>query len=139
MLDADFDELWNGEDTAELFESLPDTINFCPYAEKFYEWVNGLLTGVIEYAKPGADPARSAVSVNRAKLLLQDKWHDWRTAVPKPHRRRVGNRGHTCLFQVYEQAYHQLCVIELSLTPPLLYVPQPPQPQIGGLYLAEEA
>ena len=126
-----FAELWDGEDMVGLFdEVLPEQSRFCPYAQRFSEWTNGLLTSVSQET--------TVVSVNQAKLLLQDKWHDWRTVSPKLHRNHLTNRGHICIFQVYEQAYHQLRVLELSLTPPLLFLPPAPKPQLPRLFLGEE-
>jgi len=120
-----FEALWGRFDDFELQEP----VILCPPAQIFSEWVNGLLESVSQ------EP--SIVSINQAKILLQDKWHDWRSAVPQRHRNHLGNRGHTCLFQVYEQAYNQLRILELSLTPPMLFIPPPP-PQIPQVFLGEE-
>ena len=118
------------EELDGLFDGLVGKPDLCPYAQKFSEWVNALLVGLSE--KP------NVVSVNQAKILLQDKWHDWRTVAPKFHRNHLSYRGHTCLFQVYEQAYRQLRVLELSLTPPLLFLPRLPRPQIPQIFLGDE-
>lgn len=124
-----FDTIWTrfGD-----FEFAEEPVNFCCYAEEFAEWANGLVATVAQ------EP--SVVSVNQAKLLLQDKWHDWRSIVPKRHRDRLSPKGHTCIFQVYVLAYSQLRVVELSLTPPLLFLPPPPPqpPEIAGIFLGEE-
>lgn len=123
-----FDDIWTPLDD---FELPPEPINFCPYAQEFAGWVIPFLSSVSQ------EP--SIVTINQAKILLQDKWHDWRSIAPRRHRNNLGNRGHTCLFQVYEQAYHHLRVLELSLTPPLLFIPAPPPtPQIPEIFLGEE-
>jgi hypothetical protein len=124
-----FDDIWTPLDD---FEPPAQRINFCRYAQEFAGWAAVLVSSVSQ------EP--SIVTVNQAKILLQDKWHDWRSIAPRRHRNHLGNRGHTCLFQVYEQAYHHLRVLELSLTPPLLFIPAPPPPtpQIPEIFLGEE-
>jgi hypothetical protein len=106
---------------------------FCCYAaEEFAGWADVLVSSVSQ------EP--TIVTVNQAKILLQDKWHDWRSIAPQRHRNHLGDRGYICLFQVYEQAYQHLRVLELSLTPPLLFIPAPPPPtpQIPEIFLGEE-
>jgi len=125
-----FGELWDIEELDGLFDGLVGKPDMCPYAQKFSEWVNALLVGLSE--KP------NIVSVNQAKILLQDKWHDWRTVSPKRHRDHLSYRGHICLFHVYEQAYKQLRVLELSLTPPLLFLPPKPRSQVPQIFLGDE-
>ena len=131
LLETTFDQLWDGEDLEDLFRALwQDGPSLCCYAQKFFEWTNGLLSGVSQ------EP--SAVSVNQAKLLLQDKWHEWRSEAPRRHSNHFSNRGHACIFQVYEQGYHKLRLLELSLTPPLIFEPPKPRPQIAQIFLGEE-
>ena len=133
MDDRLFGDQWNCDDIGigDAFSQLPESrIWHCVYAQRFAEWSNGLITSVAQ------EP--DAVGVNQAKLLLQDKWHDWRSLVPKAHRNQFSSRGHTCIFQVYEKAYIQLRRIELSLTPPLLFLPSgEPEPQIEGIFIGE--
>jgi hypothetical protein len=132
MPSSTFGDLWEDDDLEDLFEKLvEDGPDFCPYARKFYEWTNGLLSSVSQ--------EHDVVSVNQAKLLLQDKWQEWRSEAPRRHSNHFSNRGHYCLFHVYERAYHQLRVIELSLTPPLLFLPppEPPLPQLPTIYFGE--
>ena len=131
MNETEFSQLWYAEEPEGLFDGILGRSDLCPYAQKFSEWANGLLLGVSK--KP------DIVSVNQAKVLLQDKWHDWRTFAPKLHRNYLSYRGHTCLFQVYEQAYKMLRVLELSLTPPLLFLPPKPRRQVPQIFLGDEA
>ena len=122
-----FDGIWRDGGDFEV-PTLP--VNYCRYAREFAAWVNGLLEGL--------EP--SVVSFNQAKLLLQDKWHDWRSRAPQKHSNYFSDRGHTCLFQVYLEAYYRLRNLELSLTPPMLFIPPPPPPpQLPEvLFLGEE-
>jgi hypothetical protein len=65
-----------------------------------------------------------------------DRYFEWRAAVPRQHRNRLGVAGHPCIFQVFEEAYRQLKAAELALSPPSLVLPSPP-PTVAGVYLGE--
>src|SRR4051812_6758926 len=94
----------------------------CPYAEKFNQWTETLYASVGHAVKQ--DNASAAVAVNQAKVLLVDRYFEWRMAAPKAHRNRTGE-GHICLFHVFDETYRPLRATELSLPPPLLFLPQP--------------
>lgn len=129
-----FESLWNRFGDFTIPATQPNT---CIFAKEFSGWVSELL------AKAKNDP--SIVFVNQAKVLLLDKYFEWRNSVPKSHRVRTGGVGHACVFQVFEQAYASLRVIELALTPPMLFIPPPPlplpspppPPQIAGIFLGQ--
>lgn len=131
---SSFDSLWNRAEDLELPAEPPD---ICPFAQKFSEWTTELCANVARQPE--------IVSVNQAKVLLLDKYFEWRHAVPRSHRNRTGKLGHECIFHVFEQAYERLKVIELALTPPMLFLPAPPPPlpppppppQIAGIFLGE--
>ena len=128
-ISSDFETIWNRIDN---FEVARDAVAWCPYARKFAQWSASLIE---TSEKP------ELVTINQAKVLLIDKYFEWRTYVPKSHRNRVGPGGHRCIYHVFEQAYEKLRVIELSLTPPLLFIPPPPHPlpppQIAGIFLGD--
>ena len=121
-----FESLWNG---AETFEIAEERLNTCIYAQKFSAWVEKLL----------AREARenSIIFVNQAKVMLVDRYFEWRSVVPKRHR----IRRHQCITQVFEGAYERLKAIELALMPPLLFLPPPPSSpppaQIAGIFMGE--
>lgn len=131
---ADFFSLWNSLEEFELSREQPD-IPSCLFAQKFSVWATELC------ANTTTDPG--IVSINQAKVLLLDKYFEWRSVVPKAHRNRLGKAGHACIFQVFEKTYLTLKAVELSLTPPMLFVPvpslvaPPPPPQIAGIFLGE--
>ena len=100
--------------------------SYCAYADRFRKWTGTLCTSVGESVKH--DNAKAAVAINQAKVLLLDKYFEWRAASPKAHRNRTGE-GHTCLFHVFDETYRTLRAIELSLTPPLLFLPPAPPPR----------
>ena len=96
---------------------------YCPYATKFKQWTETLYASVGQAVQD--DSSGAAVAVNQAKVLLVDKYFEWRSAAPKAHRNRTGE-GHICLFHVFDETYRTLRAVELSLTPPLLFLPPPP-------------
>lgn len=127
--DASFEWLWHSHDF-ELPEEQP---NLCVYAQKFQEWAQELCI------KATQNP--TIVSVNQNKVLLIDRYFEWRSFSPKKHRNYTG-AAHTCIFHVFEMAYNRLKVVELSLTPPMLFIPPPPPPPlppptIAGVFIGE--
>ncbi len=116
---------------------------YCAYALRFKQWTETLCISVGGAVQQHQDSAGGAVAVNQAKLLLLDKYFEWRSAAPKAHRNRVGDTSHTCLFHVFDETYRTLRAIELSLTPPLLFLPAsspaPVQPvyKLSGIPLGE--
>ena len=129
----EFDSLWRRHDNFAFSERTAKT---CRYAELFAQWCRELLTAATGNA--------SVISINQSKVLLVDKYFEWRNSVPKSHRNYLGSEGgHVCIFQVFDSAYRQLRAVELALTPPLLFLPAPPPPpppppQIAGIFLGEE-
>jgi hypothetical protein len=125
--DPAFEQLWHRHDDFEFSEPGPD---YCPYAEQFHGWAEALWRTATQRA--------TVVSINQAKVLLLDKYFEWRAAVPKAHRNHLSSStGHTCIFYVFEEAYERLKVVELSLAPPMLFLPEPPPPppQIAGIFI----
>lgn len=130
-LEAKFEVLWNRE--SNLFDLLQEPER-CVFAQRLFDWSSELVASVSNNA--------SIVFVNQAKVLLLDKYFEWRSFVPKSHRNRLGAIGHSCIFQVFCEAYESLKVVELSLTPPMLFLPQPQPamtlpPQIAGIFIGE--
>lgn len=132
--ESSFESLWNRFEEFELPIEQPA---ICVYAQTLSEWTTELCANVAR--------APGIVAVNQSKVLLVDKYFEWRNAVPLSHRNRVGKIGHICIFHVFEKAYERLKVIELALTPPLLFLPEPPPPpppalpppQIAGIFIGE--
>ena len=125
-----FKSIWFQQREIDV-QPLPE--NKCVFAQSFSQWVMGLF-------KCLEDP--SIVAVNQAKVLLQDKYFEYYRYVSKKHRKHRSPRGHICIFQVYEAAYDQLKVIELQITPPMMFVPEekpiePPPPRIAGIFMGE--
>ena len=133
-----FEYLWNRNDEFTMPE---EKRPICVYAQKFAEFAEPLCADAVQNA--------SLVTVNQAKLLLLDKYWEWYRVVPMRHRSLNGpNSRHTCIFGVFEAAYNRLKLIELALTPPMLFIPEPlplppppppppPPPQIAGIFIGE--
>jgi hypothetical protein len=92
--------------------------DLCPYAEEFLEWAEALCD----------EHCRTLIKIAQAKVLLLDKYYDWRDYVHRSHRFHTGEQGHFCIFHVLDYAYRRLRLAELSLTGPMLFVPKPPPP-----------
>ncbi|MCC6457994.1 MAG: hypothetical protein IT328_23770 [Caldilineaceae bacterium] len=103
------------------FEVPDSKSDFCVYAERFNIFVQELLSDLPK------NP--SEIYINIAKLHLLDRYFAFYVSVPLQHRRNMGPRGgHTCLFQVFEQGYSALRLLELSAAPPKILLPSPPPP-----------
>lgn len=130
-----FEELWCSPDFQ--LETPEKQEESCIYARRFAEVIEPLCRDAI------ANPDH--ISINQAMLLLLKKYFEWRSSVPRNHRNRMSEQGHVCLFHIFERAYQHLKILELSLAPPMLYLPQPPPaplpppppPQIAGITLGE--
>lgn len=124
-VETTFKELWTSVDDFK-FKGPVKPPDECKYALEFEKWTKTLITN---------DKEITITQVQQAKVLLVDRYFEWRRYVPKTHRNRVGERGHTCIYHVFEQTHDRLKSIELSLTPKTEFFPQ--DPMIGGLFLGE--
>ena len=117
MNGEEFDRLWRQLMDANLPRSEKKEQQ-CIYAQRFAPWADGLVQDEMRDPTP--------VGINQKMLLLTKKYFEWRAEVPKAHRDRIGERSHICIFHIFERTYHRLRVLELSLTPPMLFLPPPP-------------
>src|SRR5687767_12188371 len=119
------DSIWSRDHGFRLPER---PVEPCAHARQFSEWAHALLARLLA----GADRA----ALDRTKVLLVDRYFEWRAHVPAQHRNRLGQTGHPCIFQVFADAYQQLKVAELALTPPAAVVPPraTPPPPTPGIY-----
>lgn len=133
-----FEGLWHGHEFELPIqpEGGANEPTLCVYARKFSQWAEELCVGATTHP--------TLVSINQSKVLLLDKYMEWRSFTPKRHRTYTGT-AHTCIFHVFASAYDRLKVVELSLTPPMLFLPSlpppqpppPPPPQIAGVFIGE--
>lgn len=108
----------------------------CQFAEPFSKWVDELC------AKVEREP--NVILTNQMKILLVDKFFEWRSVAPKRHLNHLGSKGHKCLFQILCEAYQRIKTVELSLCPPMLFLPTPTAPpanlvqSIQGIFIGED-
>ena len=119
--------LWESTENFR-FSHNTDQVKLCVFARAFQEWIALLQRDILTNTP-------SVITVNQAKVLLVDRYFDWLQNVPKNHRNRLGETGHTCIYQIFTRAYQHIRTIELSLVPPLLFLPA--KPQIPGLFLGD--
>ena len=135
MNEEAFNRVWR-ESTEGAFDVPEEQADECIYARHFGAWAAALCQD--ELRNP------THIGINQKMLLLTKKYFEWRATVPKAHRDRIGERSHTCIFHVFERVYHELMALELSLTPPMLFLPparseSPPrqQPEVLGITIGE--
>ena len=76
-LNPRFETIW---DRIDDFAVPEEAIKWCPYARKFAEWAATLIS---------TSEQPNLIEVNQAKVLLLDRYFEWRSHVPKSHRSRV--------------------------------------------------
>ncbi len=113
-----FDNYWRQQQEFQ-FTKPQVKEDHCIYAQHFAAWADAL------YQEETQAPTH--IGINQKMLLLMKKYFEWRAVVPKAHRDRVGERSHVCIFHIFERMFNRLKVLELSLAPPMLFLPPPPQ------------
>lgn len=102
------------------FQEKDDEVTSCSYAEQFTHYADE------QYQAATRSP--SHILLNQALLQVCKKYWEWFYVVPKSHRNRVDGRGHRCIHAVFRETYERLKTLELTLDPPILYLPPPPPP-----------
>jgi hypothetical protein len=127
-----FDQLWR-QLQAVKFQMTEPQEELCSYAQHFAAWADAL------YQEEVNQP--TLVGINQKMLLLLKRYFEWRAAVPKAHRDRMSERSHVCIFSIFERSFHRFKVLELSLAPPMLFLPPPaappPPPELAAITLGE--
>ena len=120
-----FHKIWDQVEPFQLEEPSPKEImqaRMCGYAREFYDWVEEWILPI----------EGNLIAINQAKVILLDKYMEWRSFVPKLHVEYTSERGHTCIFHIFIQASEFLQVAELRIRKPMLFIPPPPPPQPPG-------
>ena len=102
------------------FSEKAEEVTTCSYAEQFARYAEEQYQAVTK--------SPSHIALNQALLQICKKYWEWFYVVPKSHRIRVDGRGHRCIHAVFREAYERLKTLELTLDPPILYLPPPPPP-----------
>ncbi len=106
---------------------------WCGPAHAYVEWCERLFEMIVT-DKP------SAVKIDYAKMLIQERYHELRSVVSYRHRDKLSTQGHRCIYEVYVETYNRLKVEEFTLMPPLLSsrIMRPKFVDLGGTILGEE-
>lgn len=103
--------MWDDtEFTFSLFEEAQP--QYCAYSLQYRTWAMELVGSTLA--------EQDHIRIAQAKVMLLDKYYQWRAAIPRRHARR-----HLCVLDVLDEAYQTLKAAELSITPPQLYLPEP--------------
>jgi methionine aminopeptidase len=115
------------------FVTIEETEDICEYAKHFR-------ASTKQYCEP-AIHSGDLIQINQCKIRLLDRYFEWKAAVPKSHRNRIGEHSHICIFHIFETAYNSLRIAELSISGPPIYLPPPPPPKplpgFAGFYIGE--
>lgn len=110
--------------------------NLCIYAQRFAAQAEEICQRAVR--------ERSHIAINQALLQVTRRYWEWFAVVPKSHRTCVEARAHRCIHATFQQTYQLLKALELSIEPPLLFLPAPPPPPappvvqaIAGVTLGE--
>lgn len=127
----DVEAIWKDLDDWQLDIPTPGE-DLCVFAEHFATWAQPLCAQI--EARPSIE------GIHQAMLLNTMKYHEMRPILPKAHRNHVGERGHICVFHLYERTFHFLKMKLLALPehatlmlPKPVPPPPPPPPQIAGV------
>src|SRR3954462_1362358 len=91
---------WNSHRPLIFPEELEMAPPYCEAAAQFEEWAKEQ----VEWAQT----QRTVLAINQVKVLIQDKYFYWRQTVTFYHRLLVGERGHRCIYWVWDAYYTRL-------------------------------
>lgn len=120
---SDIEHIWRQLADFEL--SLPEAEpeeDLCIFARRYQTWAYEMCKPILE--NPSVD------KIHLGMLLNTMQYHETRAILPKAHRNHVSERGHTCVFHLYDRTFHVL-KLKLYVLPEHtgLMLPQPPPPQ----------
>jgi hypothetical protein len=121
---AAFEQIWQHAQKRDVVLTPPAAADArCVYAKKYTDWA--------EQAYRALPDPPTIAAVHQVILLNTLKYFEFRSVVPKTHRDLISDRGHTCIFHVFEETFQLLKFTILSLpehTTLLLPRPAPPPP-----------
>src|SRR2546421_4232773 len=86
---------------------VPEQSPYCDVALTFLFWAEDVVGKAVQSGDQGV--------LDFALVQITKKYRDWRETVSKPHRYHIGERGHRCLFDVWDQGCTALRAAELAL------------------------
>ena len=113
-----------GQITIEFGRSLP-----CEHAKGYSSWVENWLFPKIVTEKP------DIVSINQAKIFLTGHYRVLRLKASKRCRNYCSDRGHVCIFHIWDQTYERLEALESTVEKPKLIKENSPPPKENIVYL----
>jgi hypothetical protein len=129
----EFKDFTLGEGMAD--EPAEPFANYCEDAKALWRYTDDVLN---RYVRGSTDLIRLA----QAKVLLVDRYLDFRAYAAKVHRDKVGEKGHICLYQVWIAGLHEVRTAQLKLDPPEVLIVPPksePTPPAGAYALLPPA
>ena len=115
-----FHTIWDRVERFKFDELIPDEqALWCGYAREFYEWLQRFVLNDTDY---------DLGELNQAKLIVLEKYLEFRSFVPRAHQERINDHGHICIYHIFIRACEQLKITELRLQKPMLFIQQPPPP-----------
>jgi hypothetical protein len=89
----------------------------CRWAAEFEEWAVQHVQTVLRDS--------TIERINQGKLVLLDKYYEWRSSTPPNHKAQNGKRGkHRCLLDVMDDIYGVLNRTSRRISPPVLTRPK---------------
>jgi len=113
-----------GQITVEFGRSLP-----CEHAKGYSSWVEDWLFPKIVTEKP------DIVSISHAMLLLTRRYRSLRSSVTKRCRNHSGDRGHVCIFHIWDQTHERLEALESTVEKPRLFEENSPSRKEEIVYI----
>lgn len=117
-------------DVGEAPEQTNPFAQYCTDSKAYWHYTDEVLN---RYVRGSTDQIRLA----QAKVLLTDRFLDFRAYATREHRDKLGDKGHTCLYQVWIAAMHEIRTKQLTLDPPRvmkLVAPKPEAPATSSSY-----
>jgi hypothetical protein len=110
----------------ELWGDASEAPPYCIYGQRFSDYTEKLCKDI----EDGPD----IFKIYKAKILLLDRFFEYRAVVPKGCRYRMNDTGHRCIWHCFSDAYARIKAVELSISPPL-FLPPPTPKEEDGVYL----
>lgn len=105
---ADFRPLTEEDEATDQSDAF---ISYCADGKAYWRYTDEVLT---KYVRGTTNEIRLA----QAKVLITDRYLEFRAYAAKPHRDKVGDKGHVCLYQVWIASMHEVRTKQLALEPP---------------------
>jgi hypothetical protein len=111
------------EDESEPAEQPDPFALYCDDSKAYWHYTDEVLN---RYVRGNTDLMRLA----QAKVLITDRYLDYRAYATREHRDKLGVKGHICLYQTWIAGMHEVRTKQLSLNPPrvLKIVTSKPEP-----------